>query len=149
MLSSAAKQEAGLQVYRAHAAPSLVPVQHELSREDALVFSFFNTGSKPFTHLMVFAVDASAEVRWFYPEYIDERADPESIPLTAEPSRTLLPYEVRHDYALGPIKVYALFTHRPLRVSAVEAWLANEQLKPEAPPVSDAKLQIIELTVEP
>jgi len=147
--SAPVQTRAGLQVYRELDGRPPESVVGEFSRGQGLLFSFTNVGSAPFTHLMVFAVDAGSAVRWFYPAYVKEGTNPTSIPIVPSRTGTLLSNVIRHPYALGPLTIYALFTREPLRVSAVEAWLDAARLNPRDPPVRDSKLQTFELMVQP
>lgn len=119
--AEAAAQWAGVRVYRAVGVAEVAPLGESatLSRGDRLLFSYQNLGPRPFTHLMIFAVDARDEVRWYYPAFTVEGTDPSSIAIAGHGGE-VLPDLIAHDYALGPLEVYALFSRRPLSVSEVE-----------------------------
>jgi RNA polymerase sigma-70 factor (ECF subfamily) len=140
---------AAIGVYRAreHNAPE--PIGSEFSRRDGLLISFLNTGNAPFAYLMVFGIDAANEVHWFFPAYIEERTNPMSIPITEQGSQSLLPDVIQHDFASGRLAIYALFLQQPLGVKEVEAWLRAERFRPVRPPLSAAKLQKLESSVNP
>jgi hypothetical protein len=67
---------------------------------------------------MVFTVDATGQIAWLYPAY-DGHVDSSSIPI-ATSAHTSMGELVEHDHAPGPLTIYALFTHRPYRVSEIE-----------------------------
>ena len=140
---------AAVRIHRPVPKQSPAPVNTEFSRREGLLVSYTNVGADPFTHLMVFAVDADAEVRWFYPAYLVAGTDPASVAIEPDQVRKMLDNEISHKYALGPLTLYALFTHVPLHVSAVESWLTAERFNPEAPPLKEAKLQSLDLRVLP
>ncbi|HKP59839.1 MAG TPA: hypothetical protein VJV78_24110 [Polyangiales bacterium] len=144
-----APTRAGVRVWRADMVRPPEPVTAAIARSDGLLFSVSNLGSTPFTHLMIFAVDASAAIRWFYPAYVQEGTDPQSISIATRQVHSLLPNVIRHPYASGPLAIYALFTHEPLRVHSIEAWLVAQRLSPHEPPLRAAKLQRLDLLVNP
>jgi len=99
------------------------PLGEVLHPSQGIAFVYRNTGPHPFSHLMVFARDASGRVFWFYPEWTDARADPVSIPVGASDGAIELRELVSHPYQPGGLTLHALFTRRPLHVSEVEALL--------------------------
>jgi len=61
----------------------------------------------------------------------------------------MLPQVVRHQYAPGPLSVYALFSRRPLTVLQVEEWVEQRHGEPPAHfPFGDASLQRANVKVE-
>lgn len=73
-------------------------------------------------HLMLFALDARAELHWFYPAFEAPDHDPSSVVVPATPQVQALPEGVTpEDPAPGPIQFVALFSPTALRVSEVEA----------------------------
>jgi len=118
-----------------------------ISRDDGLLFAYTNLGALPFTHLMVFAVDASGQVRWFHPAYQQAGTNPSSIAIAAN-ANVPLAEVVRHPFAAGPATVQALFSRRPLHVAEVEAWLARRPLAHDALPWPDTYRQILKTSVE-
>ncbi len=98
--------------------------------------------------MMVYAVDAAGEVRWFYPAYEAAGTNPSSIAIQAG-ANVLLAEVIRHPFAAGPLTLQALFSRAPLRVSQVEAWLATRPAADAAPPWPDVYRQILISSVEP
>lgn len=137
---------AGVQVFRVREGAPPVPLGPSLKSGEQLLFSYTNLGASPYPFLMIFAIDAAHEVRWFYPAYERADTDPSSMAIAPQQSAKLLPDVVGHDYALGPMSVYALFTLRELHVSEVERWLASLKFRPKEGPSADT--QLIALPVE-
>ncbi len=93
----------------------------EMSRSSELVFSYTNLGSQTkFGFLMVFAIDARGDVRWYYPAYETPSDDPRSITIKRHVADEKLASAVRHDFATGPLTLVGLFSQRPLRIRNVE-----------------------------
>lgn len=127
--------------------PSELPAT--MSRSDGLMFSYTNQLQTPYSHLMIFAVDASAAVRWFHPAFLLADTDPTSIRIEHQNSDVLLPEIIVHDFALGSLSLNALFTTAPLRVSEVESWLKGEHASLKALPWKNATLQTWTVEVVP
>ena len=139
---------AGVMAYRVAGKGAPARLGEHLSRGDGLMFSYTNLGPRPFTHVMVFAVDAEGEVRWFYPAYETVGTNPSSIPIQAD-ANVPLAEVIRHPFAAGPLTLQALFSRQPLRVADVEAWLATRPTREAAPPWADVYRQIVVSSVEP
>jgi hypothetical protein len=101
--------------------------------------SYTNLGPQPYAFLMVFAVDASREVRWLYPAYERAGTDPAAIPIAGGVADIVLPDLIEHDFARGRLVVCGLFLRRALRVGAIEAALGGRQPRPgERLPVAES-----------
>jgi len=100
------------------------PVQRQIEADAALAFGYLNVRGVH-RHLMVFGVDASGEVRWYYPAYDQRGTDPQSIGIRT--GRHQLPDEVKHPLPAGPLMIYALFSTKPLRVSRIEKMVAHRR----------------------
>jgi hypothetical protein len=118
-----------------------------MARNDELLFSYTNLGAQPFDYLMIFAKDADAEVRWFYPAYESAAENPLSIAIARGRANVPLGELVQQEVADGPLALYALFTTRPLSVLEVEAWLKQRGSQANEAPVADGVLQRIEIRV--
>jgi len=138
---------AGIQVQRVAPRGTPVPLEATITRDDGLLFSYTNLGPHPFAYLMIFATDASAEVRWFYPAYESAADNPQSIAITRGGANVPLGELVQQEAADGPLSLYALFTARPLSVKEVEAWLKQHGPSVAQAPVADGMLQRIETRV--
>ncbi len=114
----------GVQVYRVDASNSqALPLGQIINPRDGLLFSYTNSGTQPFSHLAVFGVDDAGQVFWYHPAYLDAQTDPESIPIRAGVTQEPLNAVVRHVYTGESLRLYAMFSHRPWRVSELEAWV--------------------------
>lgn len=91
-----------------------------------LMVSYTNLGPEPYSHLMVFALDGSGEIRWLYPAWQDEAANPTAIPIEPGASERVLPDVVEHEFMPGGVVVYGLFLRRAATVREVEAALAGK-----------------------
>jgi negative regulator of sigma E activity len=143
---SDAQRWAGVQVHRAVSPTSLEALGPEMRADDGLLFSYTNIGPQPFPYLMIFGVDASGEVRWFYPTYEQAGTNPQSVAIEPR-SHVSLGDVIGHDYAPGPLVIHALFTRQPLHVSEVEGWLRDKPNGFEQSPVEDASLQVVRVRV--
>ncbi len=107
----------------------------QIKTSDGLLFAYSNGGPKPFSHLMIFARDSAGEVYWYYPAYQRQGTDPLAIDAlpAAVGNIVELPELIHHDYAPGPLTIYALFSRHRHSISAVEAALAPNR-SPSADP---------------
>src|SRR5262245_54158409 len=107
---------AGVQVYRVDGSGEPQRLGDRVSAREGLLFSYTNLGPQPFEWLMIFAVDGRGEVRWFYPAYESPGTNPASIGIKPGEAEVALSDAVYHDLAAGPLVLYGVFSHRPLRV---------------------------------
>lgn len=112
-------------VYRASADSGAIALAGGSVRgDDELAFSYDNSSRK--RYLMIFGVDETGRVYWFYPAWTRELDDPSSIPI--EPGRRAeLPDAVRHPFAGGHLAIHGLFLDAPRTVREVEAALAEAE----------------------
>jgi hypothetical protein len=114
----------GLDVWSlSHGVPQ--PVGHTLARGTPLGFAYRNLPDSGLDYVMVFAVDSHGRVFWFYPEWTEPAADPQSVRIAHGSLTAGLPDAVQHGLEPGRLVLHGLFTPRPLRVSEVEAALAS------------------------
>lgn len=144
-----AERWSGIHAFRVRDGAAPQPLDGRLSREDGLLFTYRNEGSAPYRYLMIFALDAAGEVRWFHPAYEQAGTDPESIPITVTSGDAVLPAVIHHHPGEGPLELYALFTHGPLRTSSVEAWLSARPARSSSVLAPDGRLQVLPMTVVP
>jgi anti-sigma factor RsiW len=144
-----AERWSGIQIFRVREGESARPLEDWLPRGDGLLFTYRNEGPAPYHYLMIFARDASGEVRWFYPAYEQPGTDPESISIAARSGQTALPDVIRHELVAGQLMLYALFTNHALRVSQVEAWLTAQPLRSVSQRAPEGRLQALAATVVP
>lgn len=147
-VGSEAHRWASIEVYRVGQQGVPQKLQDELASSDALLFSYTNLGAHPFSHLMVFSVDARGEVRWFHPAYEREGSDPASVPIAAD-AQVTLPELIEQDFPPGPLAIHALFSRRALRVSQVERWVADSRGALRAAPFADTHSRVVTVRVLP
>jgi hypothetical protein len=141
---------AGVQAYRVgEAAGAPRPLGEQMAAGDALVFSYTNLGPRPFAYLMIFAVDARGEVRWFQPAYETPGSDPPSIGVAAGQAEAPLGEVVRHDFAPGPLVIYAVFSRQPLHVRQVEAVVGGARGAPAGLPFEDTVVRRLSTQITP
>lgn len=145
--AGAPERWAGISAYRVAGGRAPERLGGRMSSDDGLLFAYTNLGPRPFTHLMVFAVDASGQVRWFHPAYQQAGTNPASIPIQAN-ANVPLAEVVSHPFAPGPATVHALFSRRPLRVQEVEAWLARRPAANGATPWPDSYRHTLSTSIE-
>ena len=123
----------GIRLARATAGGAAVPVSpgDRIARGELQV-SYTNLGPRPYSRLMVFAVDAAGQVRWLYPAYERADTDPEAIAIEPGAADAVLPDRIEHEFARGRLVVCGLFLRRPLTVRQVEAGLGGRQPEPGA-----------------
>lgn len=145
-----ARRWTGVQVYQVAAAGEPQQLAAQVSKKDGLLFAYTNLGPDPFEYLMLFAVGGSGEVFWFHPSYERVGMNPSSIKIEKGRAEVPLKEVIEHDFAPGPLSIYALFTRRPMRVLEVEAWLEKQRgsLRPLTAP-ADANLDVIVTEVRP
>jgi hypothetical protein len=113
-----------LSVYRA-AGEGYEPVEGSLATDDALVFAYEDRSPKPYAHLMVFAVDESGRVFWYYPAYQREGEPPRSVRTVKHQKPVRLPEQIKHDLVPGRLRLFALFSREALDVRSVEGTVAR------------------------
>lgn len=139
---------AGIQIYRVRAGSAPERLGSRVGADDGFVFSYTNLGANPFRYLMIFAVDANAEVRWFYPAYDAAGTNPESIAIERGRANVPLGELVRHDFADGSLSLYALFTNAPANVLQIEDWVVKHGRPDKISPVPGGVLQRVDTRVE-
>jgi hypothetical protein len=92
----------------------------------ALTAGLRNLG-KDSAYLLLFAVDARNEVHWIAPEFTLPDQNPEAVNVVPAKDEKLLPSAVAFDdLSPGTVRVVALISPKPLRVSEVESLPAAE-----------------------
>jgi hypothetical protein len=145
--AGAPERWAGISAYRVAGGRAPERLGGRISPDDGLLFTYTNLGPRPFTHLMIFAVDASGQVRWFHPAYQEAGTNPASIPIQTN-ANVPLAEVVSHPFAPGPAVVHALFSRRPVHVREVEAWIARRPAAHGATPWPDTYRQTLGMSIE-
>jgi hypothetical protein len=91
-----------------------------IAADARLAFGYLNQEGA-YRYLMVFAVSERGQVFWYYPAYLKKDSNPTSIAITR--GRQELDDEIQHDLLPGRLRVTALFSKHPLRVSEIEQQL--------------------------
>jgi len=120
-LAAAPSRWAGVRVFRLTTNGKPEPLTGPVSTADGFLFSYTNLGNNPFDYLVIFAVDARKNVRWFYPAYEQPGTNPTSIPIKQGLADVPLPDLIHQDWTPGTVAIHALFSSRPLHVLEVEA----------------------------
>ena len=134
----------GIHIYQAsdpQQAAKTAEVMDSISADTSLIFGYSN--ADVYRYLMIFGQDASGEIRWYHPAYTSAAQDPEAIPARANVRRALLPDQISHELAQGPMTVYGLFLKQPMRVKSIEALLQRKALGD----LKDAYIQKVRLKV--
>jgi hypothetical protein len=121
-----------LHVYRSLPGGGSEPVSDGVRAGDGLLLAYSNPGAQA-RWLMVFAVDASCRVFWFYPAHERDGEDPGAIAIRANENGVELGEEIRHALTPGPLALHALFLAEPMRVHEAEALVSGSC---KAPPSS-------------
>jgi hypothetical protein len=92
----------------------------------ALTAGLRNLG-KESVYLLLFAVDARNEIHWIAPEFTRPGQDPSAVDVSPTRDERLLPSAVAFDdLSPGALRVVALISPKPLRVSEIESLPAAE-----------------------
>jgi len=128
---TAAEAWVGIDVFRLDERAQVSRLGDRMSADDALLFTYTNRGSEPFSHLMIFGVDVNGGVHWYYPAYVAPGTDPVAIPIARGVASVELPDQIRHSLPHGRLVLYGLFLRFAERVSTIEA-LITELVAKEA-----------------
>lgn len=111
-----------IDVYRSHTEQTgYQRVTTQIRPDDALAFAVTNRPPSEYQYGMIFAVDSSARVFWYYPAYLEAGSDPTSIEIRPGPKPQELGDAVRHDLSPGWLRVFGVLTREPLKVEQVES----------------------------
>ncbi|HEY3494939.1 MAG TPA: hypothetical protein VGK73_09645, partial [Polyangiaceae bacterium] len=119
--ASSLSRDVGVQLYAQEPALRALGSGSRVGSGTALTAGLRNLGSER-AFLLLFAVDAKNAVHWIAPAFTEVGSDPqsESIPRAAN-ERLLASAVVFDDLAGGPLRVVAVITREPRRVSTVES----------------------------
>lgn len=114
---------AELMIYRVGKGRRIAAAQDKIAIDDALAFAYRNPAKHEY--LLVFGVDETGQVYWFYPSWQDATKNPPALTIEAGPDLHELPDGVRHAYKGRELTIHAIFGSRRHRVRDVEAELAR------------------------
>lgn len=119
-------RDVGVQLYTFR--QPLAPLQPggKLSRHTALTAGLRNL-ARTTAHLLLFAVDSKHVVHWIAPAFTNADSDPAAYVVPPSSKEQPLASSVTfEDLALGPMRVVAVITPAPLRVSDIEGLTPRE-----------------------
>jgi hypothetical protein len=120
------------------------PIGRRLGRTDPLAFSYSNQSREHYDRLLLFGIDSTYTVYWFYPSWTDPRQNPASIAIRRGVG-VELEDEVTHHYEGRQLRLFAIFTkRRELRVAEVERIV--RQLQRRRIPLADFRWFPLEKT---
>jgi hypothetical protein len=124
-------RDVGVQLYAQESALRPLSSGSSIGTTTALTAGLRNLGPQR-AHLLLFAIDSRQVVHWIAPEFTAPGSDPEATSIAAATGERLLPTSaVFDDLAPGPLRVVAVITATPTRVSEVET-LSAEKLSDSA-----------------
>lgn len=123
---SSLSRDIGVQLYTQSTAVQSLASGSRIRAKSALTAGLRNLGKEQ-AYVLLFAVDAKQAVHWVAPEYTVAGSDPVATSITPTAAERLLPSAaVFDDLVPGPLRVYAVITRVPTRVSNVERLPPNE-----------------------
>jgi len=123
-------RKVGVEIWAIEAPLRRIAPDSTFSPGTPLVATYSNVDSSP-AWLLAFALDATNEVHWLYPAFLDPASDPVAVRL--EPSvvqRTLPDSAVLEGLPLGPVRFVVLVAREPIRISDIER-LAPAEREPD------------------
>lgn len=127
------ERDIGVELRAQERTSSPLPAGSRIGPRTPLTAALRNTGTVP-AYLLLFAIDTDGAVHWIAPAYTVEGTDPRSTAIepTTE-ARPLPTAAVFDDLVPGPLRIVAVVTRDPRRVSEIETLppgeLALERLK--------------------
>lgn len=123
-------RDIAVQLYALEPAPRVLASGSSIRRGAALTAGLRNLGKED-AYLLLFAVDAEHAVHWITPAYTEIGSDPAAATIPPSSNERLLPNATAFDdLAHGALRVVAVITREPTRVSNVET-LAPAELGAE------------------
>ena len=102
------------------------PVSQSVNPNDTLAFAYTNRSPSRYRFLMIFAVDPSGAIFWYYPAHVNARENPMSIPISYSDTPLTLPEQVRHPLKPGKVRLFGMFSETPLDVNKIESIIQRE-----------------------
>jgi hypothetical protein len=99
-------------------------VTQTIHADDGILIAYSNPGTE-LSYLMVFAVDVHGGIHWYYPAYEQPGQNPAAPAIQTGVLGVELGEEIRHALPVGPLRLFALFLRRPLRVEEVEGMVSE------------------------
>ncbi len=111
-------------VYRATGPDAYERVERAIRPDDELAFAYRKRARVGLDYLMILGVDAEGRVFWYYPAYREPGTDPHSRPVVDAEREQPLPDRIAHRLRPGRLRLFAVFSARPLAVARVERVVA-------------------------
>lgn len=119
-------QNVGLTLYARESSLRTLSNGASVRADVAFTAGLRNLGDEP-VHLLLFALDAKGAIHWIAPEYTVAGTDPMAMSVVPSATERLLPTAVAFDdIAAGLLRVVAVITKEPRRVSEIETLAASE-----------------------
>jgi hypothetical protein len=116
---------------------------HSAGTSAGYSFLVFNR-SRQQQRLLLFALDAQAEVHWFYPAFLDPTSNPRSILIPAAPQVRALPEGITPEApAPGAFRIVGVFSRAALTVHEVESVLRAGGLEALVRARPDAQIHVL------
>lgn len=113
-------REIGLNVYAQGRTLTALDPGSRIASDTPLTAGLRNSGREG-AYLLLFAIDSAQAVHWIAPEYTSAGSNPASAHVAPSLAEQLLPsVAVFDDLAAGPLRVLAVISRTPLRVSDIE-----------------------------
>jgi hypothetical protein len=119
----------------------------QLRRRERLAFAYQNQPG--WKRLLVFAIDERKQIYWYHPAWTDPAARPEAIPILAGGELHQLGPGIAQELAPGRLRVFGVFTNRPVGVEEVERAVIDSPLEAGKLPLGDTAQVVEELHVAP
>ena len=114
-----------LHLYRTIGEHETAPIEKSMRANDGILIAYSNPGSD-LKYLMVFAVDTTGNIHWYYPAYERAGENPPAALIRTGALGVELGEAVRHPLAPGTLRVFGLFLPRPWHVDQIERRVAEE-----------------------
>lgn len=117
---SSLSRDVGLQLYAEEPALRALEPGGQVKAHAAFTAGLRNLAREQ-AYVLLFAVDSKQVVHWITPQFTEPGSDPEATPIkTSAQERLLASSVVFDDLAPGPLRVVAVITAKPMRVSQIE-----------------------------
>lgn len=90
---------------------------------DGLLFAYTNPKRSAARYLAIVGRDASGQIRWYHPQWLDATTQPKTIAIKPGVADAELPDAVRHPLPTGPIEICGVFAAKPRPVPQMDAEL--------------------------
>lgn len=111
----------GIQVFRLRGERDVARVSGSIRRDDGLLFAYTNLGPDPYPYLLIFGVDGTGTVHWYYPAFLRRGTNPSAIRIEPGRASVELREVIQHALEPGALTLYAVFARTQLKVLQVEA----------------------------